>query len=183
MSFENKCTYINDAINETKIRSKAYEMIGIAKSTVQSLMKTHNYVFDKNSNQFVPREAIDKSMIKDNTKEVSMEVIHRKNEEVSMDNEMQITTKQELEVLKKVCSNWNTLEKMIKDYNYKENVIDVDTTVTLKDLPDSVAKRVNWDINNVVLAEFKDYIKKEHKNNTLKNMVELALLQFIKDKR
>ena len=173
LNFEDRCRYINQAILTYGTRASAYKKINIAKSTVQSMMKSHKYIFDNNIKQFVPV----------NTQEDSMELgSHRNTKEGAMviENVFEV---EEYKIFKAMCEKWDVLQELIRQHEYKQDVLDVDTTVTLKDIPDGISKRVNWDINETVLNQFKEYIKINHKNCTIKNMVEIALLQYIRDKR
>ncbi|MDY6015812.1 MAG: hypothetical protein SPI91_05115 [Bacilli bacterium] len=186
LNFEDRCRYINQAILTYGTRASAYKNINIAKSTVQSMMKSHKYIFDNNIKQFVPVNTQEDSMELEshrNTQEDSMELgSHRNTKEGAMviENVFEV---EEYKIFKAMCEKWDVLQELIRQHEYKQDVLDVDTTVTLKDIPDGISKRVNWDINETVLNQFKEYIKINHKNCTIKNMVEIALLQYIRDKR
>lgn len=174
LEFEEKCHYINKAISEFGTRAKAYKNLAIPKSTVASMMKSHDYIFDETLKQFIHRENIEQSMEHRNTIEQSME--HR--------GSIVAAEKKDV-IINKLCVEWDILERIIEDYKYKNNheIIEVDTSVTLNDIPDSSTKRINLDINEEVWNDFRAYIKDKHKGVSQRNMVEIALLQYMKDKR
>ena len=184
LEFEEKCHYINKAISEFGTRAKAYKNLAIPKSTVASMMKSHDYIFDETLKQFIHRENIEQSMEHRKAKDYPME--HRENIEQSMEHRGSIVAAEKKDVIiNKLCVEWDILERIIEDYKYKNNheIIEVDTSVTLNDIPDSSTKRINLDINEEVWNDFRAYIKDKHKGVSQRNMVEIALLQYMKDKR
>lgn len=184
LKFEEKCHYINKAISEFGTRAKAYKNLAIPKSTVASMMKSHDYIFDETLKQFIHRENIEQSMEHRKAKDYSME--HRNTIEQSMEHRGSIVAAEKKDVIiNKLCVEWDILERIIEDYKYKNNheIIEVDTSVTLNDIPESVSKRINLDINEKVWNNFKSYINTNHKGVSQRNMVEIALLQYMKDKR
>ena len=194
LEFEEKCHYINKAISEFGTRAKAYKNLAIPKSTVASMMKSHDYIFDETLKQFIHRENIEQSMEHRNTIEQSMEhrntieqsMEHRNTIEQSMEHRGSIVAAEKKDVIiNKLCVEWDILERIIEDYKYKNNheIIEVDTSVTLNDIPDSSTKRINLDINEEVWNDFRAYIKDKHKGVSQRKMVEIALLQYMKDKR
>lgn len=76
-------------------------------------------------------------------------------------------------------------KKIISEYKNRNNkdIIDIDASIGVKDLPESDVKSVNLRLNREVWEEFNQYIIKKHKGISQKNMVEIALLQYVKDKR
>ena len=184
LEFEEKCHYINKAISEFGTRAKAYKNLAIPKSTVASMMKSHDYIFDETLKQFIHRENIEQSMEHRKAKDYPME--HRNTIEQSMEHRGSIVAAEKKDVIiNKLCVEWDILERIIEDYKYKNNheIIEVDTSVTLNDIPDSSTKRINLDINEEVWNDFRAYIKDKHKGVSQRNMVEIALLQYMKDKR
>lgn len=187
LEFEEKCNYINNAILKYGTRAKAYKNIDIPKSTVASMMKSRNYMFDENLQQFVHRSSIEGSMDHRDTIEKSEKInAHSNTIEVSMEhrNSIVVAEKKDM-IINKICTDWDVLEKIIEDYKNKNNheIIEIDTSVKLNDLPSGPTKRINLDINEDVWSSFKSYIKENHKGINQRNMVEIALLQYIKDKR
>lgn len=106
LNFEDRCRYINQAILTYGTRASAYKNINIAKSTVQSMMKSHKYIFDNNIKQFVPV----------NTQEDSMELeSHRNTQEDSMELGSHRNTKEGAMVIENVFE--------VEEYKYSKQCV------------------------------------------------------------
>ena len=115
LEFEEKCHYINKAISEFGTRAKAYKNLAIPKSTVASMMKSHDYIFDETLKQFIHRENIEQSMEHRMSIEQSME--HRNTIEQSMEHRGSIVAAEKKDVIiNKVWVELNILERIILDY-------------------------------------------------------------------
>lgn len=183
---EEKIEYINSAIKKYGTRSKAYIEMGKNESTIRKWCKSNGFVFDAELNIFIADTKHSSSIEK--VKQQS-DCIAGAKQEVGPIEGMQSTSlvnaEQKDVILNEICKEWDVLKKIISEYKSKNNkdIIDIDTSIKVKDLPESDVKTVNLRLNKEVWEEFNQYITKKHKGISQKNMVEIALLQYIRDKR
>lgn len=181
LSVEDKVAYINSAINQFKTRAAAYRVLGKGESTMRKWLKRKNYIFDKNLNAFVYNNEIKDS-------DVLGEYVSgdKHSSEDSMDSVSVVNSTQKELMINTLYKDWDVLQAIIQDYKSKsmQSIVEVDTSVTVNDIPksDKIA-RVSLRLNEVIWKEFNNYIFKNKKGISQKNMIEIALLQFIRDKK
>lgn len=201
LSVEDKVAYINSAINQFKTRAAAYRVLGKGESTMRKWLKRKNYIFDKNLNAFVYSNEINDSDVlgecvsgdkhsnedsMDSDMTIKCMADDKHSSEDSMDSDSVVNSTQKELMINTLYKDWDVLQAIIQDYKSKsmQSIVEVDTSVTVNDIPksDKIA-RVSLRLNEVIWKEFNNYIFKNKKGISQKNMIEIALLQFIRDKK